>query len=87
MQGSVIMNLPNLEKARIRKKDKTIISRDDYIIPDEVKNIGKGKTYHILTYGCQMNVHDSELIAAIMENMEYRYEADMDKADIIILNT
>ncbi|MEE3343839.1 MAG: tRNA (N6-isopentenyl adenosine(37)-C2)-methylthiotransferase MiaB [Bacilli bacterium] len=81
------MNLPNLEKARIRKKETTIINRDDYIVPKEVKNIGKGKTYHILTYGCQMNVHDSENIAAIMEDMKYKYIEDINKADVIILNT
>ena len=81
------MNLPNLDKARIRNKDKTVINRDDYIIPDNVKNIGTNKTYYILTYGCQMNVHDSENIAAIMEDMNYKCAADIDNADVIIINT
>ena len=81
------MNLPSLDKARVRDNSKTIIKRDDYFVPSEVKNIGKGKTYHILTYGCQMNVHDSEVISAIMEDMKYKYIDDIDKADVIILNT
>ncbi len=81
------MNLPNLEKARIRKKEKTIIKKNDYIIPKEVKNIGKNKTYHILTYGCQMNVHDSENIAAILEDLKYTYEEKIENADVIVLNT
>ena len=35
------MNLPNLNEARIRTKEKVTIKRDDYIIPTSVKNIGK----------------------------------------------
>ena len=81
------MNLPNLEKARIRNKRDTKIKRDDYVIPDSATDIGLGKHYHILTYGCQMNVHDSENIAAIMEEMKYTKCDKMEDADVIILNT
>lgn len=81
------MNLPNLTEARIRTKNKVEIKRNDYIIPDNIKNIGKDKTYCIYTYGCQMNVHDSENISAIMEDMKYSRVSDMDDADVIILNT
>ena len=81
------MNLPNLEKARIRNKQDTKIKRDDYVIPDSATDIGIGKHYHILTYGCQMNVHDSENIAAIMEEMKYTKCDKMEDADVIILNT
>ncbi len=41
-------------------------------IPDEMRGIGQGKKYLIKTYGCQMNVHDSETIAGILELMGYR---------------
>ena len=81
------MNLPNLNDARIRTKNKVEIKRDDYIIPDSIKNIGINKKYCIYTYGCQMNVHDSENISAIMEDMKYSRVEDMDNADVIILNT
>ena len=81
------MNLPNLKEARIRTKNKIEIKRDDYLIPDSVKNIGKNKTYCIYTYGCQMNVHDSENISAIMEDMKYSRVSEMDNADVVILNT
>lgn len=81
------MNLPNLEKARIRNKQDTKIKRDDYVIPDSATDIGLGKYYRILTYGCQMNVHDSENIAAIMEEMKYTKCDKMEDADVIILNT
>ena len=45
------------------------------------------KKYTILTYGCQMNVHDSENISGIMEELEYTKEENYEKADVIILNT
>ena len=81
------MNLPNLKDARVRTKEPSVIKRDDYVVPDEVKDIGKNKYYHIITYGCQMNVHDSENISAIMEDLGYSITLDMDKSDVIILNT
>lgn len=45
------------------------------------------KYYYIITYGCQMNVHDSEKLAGMLEEMGYHQINDMEKADIIILNT
>lgn len=81
------MNLPNLKEARIRTKGETIITRNDYQVPSSMKNIGKNKKYCIYTYGCQMNVHDSENISAIMEEMSYSKCEDMDNADVVILNT
>jgi len=87
LERSDSMNFPNLKQARIRTKEEIKIIRDDYIIPDEVKEIGKNKTYHILTYGCQMNVHDSENIAAILEDMKYSNTSDMENADVIVVNT
>lgn len=44
------------------------------------------KKYHIHTFGCQMNVHDSEKIAGILSGAGYE-ECDGKKADIIVLNT
>ena len=81
------MNLPNLKEAKVRTKNKVDIVNNAYNIPEEVKNIGKNKTYHIITYGCQMNVHDSENISAIMEDLGYTKNEDMDTSDVIILNT
>ena len=43
--------------------------------------------YHIKTFGCQMNEHDSEILAGILEKMGYAPVHDVDKADIILLNT
>lgn len=81
------MNMPDLKEARKRTKDKVEILYDKYKVPESVKNIGDGKKYALLTYGCQMNVHDSENIAGIMENMGYTRIDDYEKANIVILNT
>ncbi|MBE5752356.1 MAG: tRNA (N6-isopentenyl adenosine(37)-C2)-methylthiotransferase MiaB [Clostridiales bacterium] len=43
--------------------------------------------YHIVTYGCQMNVHESEKIAGILQRMGYTETAQNDDADIIVFNT
>lgn len=44
------------------------------------------KQYYIATYGCQMNVHDSEKIAGILENKGYRLST-IENANIIVFNT
>lgn len=43
--------------------------------------------YHINTYGCQMNVHDSEKIAGILEGMGYQATPNQEDADIVVFNT
>ena len=43
--------------------------------------------YHIVTYGCQMNLHESEKIAGILKETGYLESAPMEEADIIVFNT
>lgn len=43
--------------------------------------------YFIVTYGCQMNVHESEKIAGILENLGYSLAQNREEADIIVFNT
>ena len=80
------MNLPNMLDAKKRNKEEPKILYDDYNV-NEINDIGKDKKYLILTYGCQMNVHDSEYISGIMKDMGYTKTEDMNKADVIIVNT
>ncbi len=81
------MNLPNIKDARARSNESVCVKRDEYVVPTLMKNQGKGQGYCIYTYGCQMNVHDSENISAIMEEMGYSKVEDMEDASVIILNT
>ena len=46
----------------------------------------ENKTYHITTFGCQMNEHDSEIIAGFLENMGYQ-PAELENAGIEVINT
>ena len=45
------------------------------------------KKIHIETYGCQMNISDSEVVASILKNEGYEYTKDINNADVILLNT
>ena len=45
------------------------------------------KYYHVTTYGCQMNVHESEKLAGIMESYGYVSTEEIEKADIVCFNT
>lgn len=45
------------------------------------------KYYHITTYGCQMNVHESEKIAGILAGLGYHACESIDDADIVVFNT
>ncbi|MBM7572102.1 tRNA (N6-isopentenyl adenosine(37)-C2)-methylthiotransferase MiaB [Aquibacillus albus] len=77
---------PNLKKAKKRRREDVEIHYD-FGISDDLKNIGKGKKFLIRTYGCQMNEHDTEVMAGILTNMGYESTDDTNEADIILLNT
>ena len=81
------MNLPNLNEAKKRTKSEIKFIKNDYKVPSNMKKIGKDKKYFIKTYGCQMNVHDSENIKAILEDMNFTEADNMEDADIVLLNT
>ena len=48
---------------------------------------GEGKTFYIETFGCQMNVHDSEKVAGVLMARGYRPVDTHQSADIILYNT
>lgn len=45
------------------------------------------RTYQVRTYGCQMNVHDSERLAGLLESAGYRAVESDEVADVIVFNT
>ena len=47
----------------------------------------EGKQYHIITFGCQMNEHDSETMAGLLKNEGCSHAEDRSDADIVIINT
>jgi tRNA-2-methylthio-N6-dimethylallyladenosine synthase len=48
---------------------------------------GNPRTYQVRTYGCQMNVHDSERISGLMEQAGYVRATESDEADVVVFNT
>src|SRR5688572_25274389 len=45
------------------------------------------KRYHVTTFGCQMNVHDSERMRGMLESLGYVEAAERSEADLILFNT
>ena len=79
------MHLPDYKEARTR--DKRSYDRIDFKLDSSVINKYKGKTYFIKTYGCQMNEHDSENVAALLEELGFSRVDDYNDADLVLLNT
>ena len=45
------------------------------------------RSYSIRTYGCQMNTHDSERLAGLLESAGYQRATEPDRADVVVFNT
>ena len=82
-----VMNIPNYKEAKLRTKKEVKVLYDKYHVNEDIKKYFKDKLYYIETYGCQMNVHDSENIKAILEEIGFVETNDMYLSDLILLNT
>lgn len=80
-----IINKPDYKEAKTT--DKREYKKINFSISNDRKNLFKGKTYHLKTYGCQMNEHDSENIKAILEELGFAFIDNMEEADLVLLNT
>ncbi|MGL4951435.1 MAG: tRNA (N6-isopentenyl adenosine(37)-C2)-methylthiotransferase MiaB, partial [Mycoplasma sp.] len=78
--------LPNIKDARKRLTNAKIL-KEEYIFDPEMKEFGKGKTFHIRTYGCQSNVRDAEIMKGIINDLGYTWTDDIYNSDMVILNT
>ena len=77
------MNKPDLCIAKNREKvDIKYIDLDLNLKP-----VFKGKKYFLRTYGCQMNVHDSEEVKYYLEQLGFNSVDVLEDADIVVLNT
>ena len=54
---------------------------------DSNKNTDRPRSVYIATYGCQMNVRDSEVVAGLLQKAGYKLTYSRQKADVIIFNT
>lgn len=77
------MKVPDLLVAGDRKK----VNIKEKKLNLNLQPLYKGKKYFLRTYGCQMNVHDSEEIKYYLESLGYEAVEELEKADIVVLNT
>lgn len=78
---------PDMRAAKKRSKNSPEVIDGEALIPNHLLNVGKGKTYCIKTYGCQMNEHDTEVMSGLLELIGYVANPNMEEADVVILNT
>jgi len=83
---SIYFQPPSYREAKKRGKE-DIRVHYDFKIADDLRTIGRDKFYHIQTYGCQMNEHDTETMKGMLEEMGYTWTENRREADIILLNT
>ena len=79
--------LPDYSKAKVRSNNTTVIKREIFDLPDQIKNIGIGSKYYLRTYGCQANERDSETIAGILEALNFTRVDNEEEADVLFFNT
>ena len=77
---------PSLKQARKRGKEE-VQYNNDFQIDEKYRNMGRGRTFMIKTYGCQMNAHDTEVMAGILSALGYQPTEDINTADVILINT
>lgn len=82
-KGSENMLKPELKKASDRSKV-SILEKELNL---DIKPLFKGRNYFLRTYGCQMNVHDSEEIKYYLESLGFSEVDKLEDADIVVLNT
>lgn len=77
---------PSLKDARKRGREE-VEYHEDFAIPEQFHGMGDGRRFYIRTYGCQMNEHDTEVMAGIFMGLGYEITDSVDDADVILLNT
>jgi len=81
-----VFTAPSLKDAKKRGKEEVKYHKD-FNIAKEFAGMGTGRTFYIRTYGCQMNEHDTEVMAGIFMQLGYTPTDVIDEADVVLLNT
>ncbi|GIN94887.1 tRNA-2-methylthio-N(6)-dimethylallyladenosine synthase [Siminovitchia terrae] len=77
---------PSLKDARKRGREEVKYHKD-FELPEQFLGMGQGRKFYIRTYGCQMNEHDTEVMAGIFMGLGYENTDTVEDADVILLNT
>ncbi|MBT2637054.1 tRNA (N6-isopentenyl adenosine(37)-C2)-methylthiotransferase MiaB [Bacillus sp. ISL-39] len=81
-----VYTAPSLKDAKKRGKEEVKYHKD-FDIPAEFIGMGQGRKFYIRTYGCQMNEHDTEVMAGIFLGLGYEPTDSVEDANVILLNT
>ena len=81
-----VLTAPSLKEAKKRGKEEVSYFKD-FEISKEFKGMGEGRKFYIRTYGCQMNEHDTEVMAGIFLGLGYEPTDVVEDANVILLNT
>ncbi|MDQ0972649.1 tRNA-2-methylthio-N6-dimethylallyladenosine synthase [Neobacillus niacini] len=81
-----VITAPSLKDAKKRGKEE-VRYHNDFSIPEEFRGMGEGRKFYIRTYGCQMNEHDTEVMAGIFLALGYEPTDRTEDANVILLNT
>ena len=79
--------LPSLKLAKVRTRQPSVIERQDFDLPVQLRQLGEGRYFYIRTYGCQANERDSDTISGIMSAMGYTQTEEPEQASVLIFNT
>ena len=81
-----VFTAPSLKDAKKRGKE-DILYHKDFKIDSQFAGMGAGRKFYIRTYGCQMNEHDTEVMAGIFMALGYEPTEVIEEADVVLLNT
>lgn len=83
-----IISFPDIKAAGKRNiKEGIKVRKADMTVPEELEKWAKGKTYCLMTSGCQANVRDSEIMDGYFAKLSMKKEEDPVKADVVLFNT
>ena len=63
------------------------IEKAGYYLKAKEEELGRKLTFHVTTFGCQMNARDSEKLAGILKAVGFLEEENEEKADFVLFNT
>lgn len=76
----------NLTPEEESSKQYKYMEKAKLLVAEKEKELGRKLTFHVTTFGCQMNARDSEKLVGILSEIGY-VEAEDERADFVIYNT
>ena len=85
--GDIKHSLSAICGYQVRQADKNVHYAGNILCRPPPSGKHNGKQYHIHTFGCQMNLADSERMAGVLDTAGYTCTQDASEADVLIYNT